>query len=280
MVIAQFDKNEVLKILAEAGKICPKKMPVYLVGGGAMAIRGEKDVTKDVDLILEHEEDAEGLGGALVSLGFEVNIQPPMECESLVDAKIMTALIGMRVDIFVRTVCHKLVFSPGMKERSEFYGNYGNISLSICSREDIFLLKSVTERGRDLDDMIVLFRKGMDKDALLTECQIQGQYDELLDGRIWEAFLLRKIDEMEEKYGVSIPWKRELRRIAETKLGSKLVLEQIKGGLNTVNRISERLGLRPNDVRQYISQLESKGMIKIDRTIRPNTIAMNNTAGQ
>ena len=267
-------------VLAEAGKICTKKIQVYLVGGGAMAIRGEKDATKDVDLILEHEEDAEELGGALISLGFEVNIQPPMECQGLVDAKIMTALIGMRVDIFVKTVCHKLVFSPGMKNRSEFYGNYGNISLSICSREDIFLLKSVTERGRDLDDMIVLFRKSIKKDALLTECQIQGQYDDLLDGRIWEAFLLRKIEEMEEKYGVSIPWKRELRRTAEAKLGSRLVLEQIKAGLNTVNGISKSLDLRPNDVRLYISQLETKGIIKIDKTVRPNTIAMNNTTDQ
>jgi predicted nucleotidyltransferase len=121
-------------VLAEAGKLCSRKITVYLVGGGAMAIRGEKDATKDVDLILEFKEDAEELGNALKGLGFEVNIQPPAECKGLVDAKIMTALIGMHIDIFIQTVCHKLILSQGMKARSDFFGDLNRITLNVCSR--------------------------------------------------------------------------------------------------------------------------------------------------
>ncbi|MCX6652443.1 MAG: hypothetical protein NT137_03705 [Methanomassiliicoccales archaeon] len=275
METTQFNKEEVLSVLVEAGKICSKNISVYLVGGGAMAIRGEKDATKDVDLILESEEHAEELNKALTRLGFEVSIRPPVECKSLVDARILTISRGMRIDIFVGTICDKLIFSQGMKKRSEFYSDLSQISLSLCSREDIFLLKSVTERNRDLDDMIVLYRKGIDKETLLTECRFQSQHDDLIGGRIWEVFLLIKIEEMEKKYGISIPWKRELSKIAEVKLGSKLVLEQIKGGLNTVPKISNGLKMKPAQVRQYLSNLEKAGIIVIDKTVKPNKVNLN-----
>ena len=277
METAQFKKDEVLSVLVEAGKICSIKIPAYLVGGGAMAIREEKDATKDLDIILESEEYAEELGNELKELGFEVNIRPPVECKSLVDAKILTAQRGMRVDIFVRTVCDKLVFSQGMKSRSEFYSDLGQISLSICSREDIFLLKSVTERNRDLDDMIVLYRKGINKETILTECRFQSQHDDLIKGRIWEAFLLTKIEEMEEKYGISVPWKRELKRIVEVKLSSKLVLEQIKNGLDTVPKISEELGLKSVQVKICLTHLETAGTILINNKVRPNKIALKDS---
>lgn len=241
-----------------------------------MAFRGEKDATKDIDLILETPENAEELGCALQGLGFEINIQPPMECKSLVDAKILTVSRGMRVDIFVRTVCGKLVFSEGMRSRSEFYGDLGNLSLSICSREDIFLLKSVTERNRDLDDMVVLYRKGINKSTLLTECQFQSTHDDLIGGRIWEVFLLLKIEEMEARYGISVPWKRELKRVADLKLGSKFALERIKGKIDTIPQLAKNLDLTSSEVRGIIAHLEKEGLAFVDRGVRPNKISLNN----
>lgn len=178
----------------------------------------------------------------------------------------------MRVDIFVKTVCHKLFLSNGMKGRSEFHGDMGHISLYICSREDIFLLKSVTERNRDLDDMVVLYRKGLDKDILISECRVQDDYDNLNRGRIWEAYLTTKIEEMEEKFGISIPWKNEIRRMAGLKLGRKMVLELVGEGADTVRDIAFRLGLDQADVRIYVRSLEMSGDVVLDRTVRPNKI--------
>ena len=160
-----------MAVLHKVGKTCSRKIVAYMVGGGAMAIRGEKVATKDVDLILESDEDVRDLRMAFTAEGFEVKVRHPEECRQLVDAVVLTATEGMRVDIFVRRVCNKLLFSEGMKRRSEIYGEMGCISLHICSREDIFLLKSVTERNRDLDDMVVLYRKGIDKAILIDECQ-------------------------------------------------------------------------------------------------------------
>lgn len=270
---ARFNKGEVLSVLADAGKSCSNRIPAYLVGGGAMAFRGEKDATKDVDLILAAPEQAEELGYALQGLGFEINIQPPIECERSSDARILTVPRGMRVDIFVGTVCGKLVFSEGMRSRSEFYADLGNLSLFVCSREDIFLLKSVTERNRDLDDMVVLYRKGIDKSTLLTECQFQSKHDDLISGRVWETFLLQKIEEMEERYGVSVPWKRELRREAELKLGCRLVLGKVKEGVDTVPRLAKALDLTEPDVRRAVGHLTREGLVLVDRNVRPNKIS-------
>ncbi len=274
METAQFDKNDVLSVMGAAGKICSRRIAVYMVGGGAMAIRGEKAATKDVDLILESEEDAKELSEAFKGLDFEVNSRHPMECRELVDAEIMTTMNGMRVDIFVRTVCHKLFFSEGMKGRSELVGEMGQISLNICSREDIFLLKSVTERNRDLDDMVVLYRKGIDKDTIMKECQIQDLLDSQVGGRIWEAFLSIKIEEMEGRFGITIPWKGELKRIADLKLGCVLVLNKIRAGSHTVNAISMELGIKPADIRKYVASLEDEGLVVSDRSKRPNQISL------
>ena len=114
----------------------------------------------------------------------------------MVDASIFSGDEGMRVDVFVGTICDKLVLSQGMKSRAEFIGDYGKMSLHLCSREDIFLLKSVTERDKDLDDLVLLYRRGIDEGIILEECRAQGKLDDLLGGRIWEAFLLIKIKEM------------------------------------------------------------------------------------
>lgn len=87
---AQFDKDAVLSVIRDAGTLCSSKIDAYMVGGGAMAIRGEKVATKDVDLILETEDDARELRDAFVKLDFEVNVRHPEECRELVDAEIMT----------------------------------------------------------------------------------------------------------------------------------------------------------------------------------------------
>ncbi|MFA5313017.1 MAG: hypothetical protein WC375_06870 [Methanomassiliicoccales archaeon] len=122
--------------------------------------------------------------------------------------------------------------------------------------------------------MIVLYRKGIDKEILLTECRSQSRHDDLVEGRIWEVFLLTKIQEMEEKFSISIPWKGELKRIADSKLGNRLVLEQIKKGVTTVPEIGSNLELEPVQVRRYLSDLEAIGVVEIDRKVKPNKITL------
>lgn len=271
---AQFDKDEVLAVISQAGSVCSQVMTVYLVGGGAMAMRGDKDATKDVDLILEDEGQARALRSSLEGLGFEVNVRPPLECRALTDASILTSPRGMRVDLFVRKVCNKLSLSSGMKARSQPLAQLGPISLRICSREDLFLLKSVTERSRDLDDMVVLYRKGIDGKVLIDECREQGSHDALGQGRIWEAFLLEKVEEMEERYGTSVPWKKELKRVARSKLGRSLILENLQRGSFTASDLGRLMESPSREVWAHVSNLEADDLIWVDRSKRPYVIHM------
>ena len=243
-----------------------------------MALRGEKFSTRDVDLIVETKAEAEELTDILTKLGFVVNTRPKNECRRMVDALVLAKGDGPRIDLFVVSVCEKLVLSEGMRSRSQLHSVLGRLSLRLCAREDIFFLKSVTEREKDLEDRFVLYQVGIDKEIVLRECELQSLDDASGKGRIYEAFLLAKLEEMEDRFDISLPWKERLRRIVERKLETKLVLERLARGGATVAKLSTDLGLPRSQVRAVLKQLEISNSIVIDRTRRPFVISARDRA--
>jgi len=269
MEASQIGREEVLSVLRNAGEICSRPISVYLIGGGAMALRSEKDATKDLDLVLESQDDADELKKAFERIGFRVDARRPDECRALVDAAILSKPAGLRADIFVGKVCDRLRFSEGMKSRAVLVDELGKVTLFMCSREDIFLLKSVTERTRDLDDMMSLFRGGLSRDTILAECDLQSALAGFRESQVWEAFLLVKIEEMENRYEISIPWKRALKSRAEIKMGAHQLLKRIDRGTLSVTRLSEETREPREFTRRCLHYLEEIGEIRIDRKSRP-----------
>jgi hypothetical protein len=265
--VDRFGWERIISVLADVGRLCSVQIPLYVFGGGAMAFRKEKEATKDVDVLVETTGHLEELKKVFAALGFKTGPHLPLECKALTDAAVLVDSAGMRIDIFFETICNKLSFSNGMESRSELYGDLNNLRLYVCSREDIFLLKSVTERSRDLEDMLTLYRKGLRKETLFEECQWQDETDK--EGRIWESFLVLKVEEMEEKYSIVVPWKEELRRIAEMKIGAALVMERLKNGVNTIPRLAENLCLTRMEVRSYVRYLEEDGRITANKIKKP-----------
>lgn len=151
--------------------------------------------------------------------------------------------VGWPADIFVGNICNGLRFSDGMKNRAELFERMGNIDLYLLSREDIFLLKSVTDRSRDLDEMATLYRKGLKKNILFEECVIQDLLEEPSYTRIWEGFLLTRMRELEERAGLTPPWIEELAKIAEIKIGAAIVLGNVRDGLEDMKRIEQQTGI-------------------------------------
>lgn len=272
MESSQIGREEVLSTLRKAGVLCSRRIAVYLIGGGAMALRGEKDATKDLDLVLERQDDADELKKAFERIGFTVNARRPDECRALVDAAILSRPAGLRADIFVGKVCGRLRFSEGMKQRAVLVDELGKLTLFMCSREDIFLLKSVTERTRDLDDMMSLFRSGLSRDTVLGECDLQSALAGFRESQVWEAFLLLKIEEMEKRYGIDIPWKRALKSRAETRMGAHLLLKEIDKGVHSISKLSEMTNETPEFTMKCLRHLEEIGEIRIDRKTRPHQI--------
>jgi len=121
------------------------EIKLYLIGGGNMSLLGLKDATKDIDVVLDEEENLHLLRKGLLECGYQ-------EVFSSIYRRMGSRLLmenedGFRWDVFVETICHGLVLSPYMRQRSrEYHLDLKNLRLLLLSKEDIFLFKGVTER--------------------------------------------------------------------------------------------------------------------------------------
>ena len=131
-------------------------------------------------------------------------------------ATAMENLEGFRWEIFVEYVAKKLALTNSIRLRTSKIFSGGKLTVSRLSNEDMFLMKSMTERDRDLEDMALIVRTGIDYKLVLNECMQQSEKDQR--GNIWEASLYEKCEELKEKYGVDVPIRKKLRKISENKM--------------------------------------------------------------
>jgi hypothetical protein len=205
-------KDDIEESLTRVGASLQHDVTAYLIGGCAMILYNAKVATKDIDLVMMSDEDAETVVAALSGTGF-TEAKPEDETYRRLGATIMMQdSRGTRFDIFVKTVCRKLRITDGMISRSTRHAVYGRLRINLVSPEDVFLFKSVTERAGDLDDMALLAERGLDWDVILGECLHQSR-DVIL-----EAFLAIRLQELEEAKGIVSPIKATLETLAEKKL--------------------------------------------------------------
>lgn len=233
------------------------------------AIRNEKRTTKDVDLILPSQSQAAEITLTFSSLGMNVNLRPVPEVKITQKETVVS-----NADIFVGKICNGLRFSDGMRDRAELFEKMGNIDLYLLSREDIFLLKSVTDRSRDIDEMAVLYRKGLKKTILFEECANQDLLDDPPYARIWEGFLLERMKELTERYGFRVPWIQELEDIAEMKVGAAIVLNKVRDSTAYMGTIEQGTGISEDELERYIAHLEGEGLISVDRGRHPHVLSL------
>lgn len=156
-----------------------------------------------------------------------------------------------------------------MKARAEEVLTAGPVKFMMLSKEDVFLLKSITERDRDLQEMVDLLRSGLDGRTILDECMILDGLESLPPPRSWMHYLAVRLGEMEKAMGAAIPWRKEAYRSAEARTGSWLVLFKIQEGHVTAGAISDAIGIDKMYVRQYLALLEKEGKVIADRSRRP-----------
>ncbi|MCK4444206.1 MAG: hypothetical protein KAW09_06665, partial [Thermoplasmata archaeon] len=247
------------------GKNLTSEIKGYMVGGGAMSLRGDKEATKDVDVVFSSRSEATEFISALRRCSFRRKRDLP-EVYGLMDTyAVMRAEDLFWFDIFVKRVCRKFYLSEGVKERADEWGTLGKFRLYLCSREDIFLSKSITDRDSDLEDMAVLYRRMLDFDTILKECEIQTENSEM----IWHLYLAEKIDEMELAQKLIVPWKEEFRERGGRILLEKFVPQYIAKGENTVARMTSISDVEEKLVRNVLSDLEERGIIEANRKTRP-----------
>jgi hypothetical protein len=248
----------------EIGVRLERPLNIYVIGGGAMAFRGDKDSTKDLDLVVLSDEDGIMLTSVTKSIGYRVNERIPPECRSLTDAVILTASSGERVDIFTSKICGRLTFNESMAARSEMLLRSGNALVWLASREDIFLLKSVTERDKDLDDMLALFLRGLDGKTIMKECGTQSGTQIESEEPIFEAFLAVKLEELEAYGGIQIPWRGKIQKEAEAKVLRAVILRIANTDNFNAEDLSRLTEMRHAAVMKELRELVRDGLIYLD----------------
>lgn len=135
-----------------------KDVVCYAFGGNAMMFYGYKEETKDVDLVFETAEDRQEFIHALKKLGYrEWSPFTIYISEKLRDKHrpLVFKREDGRFDLFVKSI-FKTILSQKMKEEvfavHEFLGNH-KLLVKVLRKEYIILLKSVTDRERDFDDI-------------------------------------------------------------------------------------------------------------------------------
>lgn len=152
----------------------------YLMGGGAMTLRGHKDATKDVDVLVGSEDAFEALREALTALGYapvpETDLS--MAYRDLGAQLILEADDGVRFDVFDRKVVGKIELTEQMAERARQEGPvYEGEALVLypLAPEDIFLFKGMANRQADAADMRTLVQATADFEYGTVMAELERQ---------------------------------------------------------------------------------------------------------
>jgi hypothetical protein len=268
-----FNKNYLQQEFSKLALIIKNPITIFIVGGGAMAFYGLKDATKDIDTIINDQEELKYLTVALESLDYKNpdSIIITRAYHKMRANEILENPDGFRWDIFIKKVCDALTFSDAMKKRAHELSTNGKMKIQIASKEDIFLFKGITEREADLDDMRILAESGLDWKTIKQECQNQT----LLSGVLWESALYQNLLDLKEKYHIESPIEKPLRNAAERKLIEITLTNEIKKGNNTIKNISQKIKEPQNFVRIELKRLAMKGIVTVDKSHKPHKFFIN-----
>ncbi|RLE58483.1 MAG: hypothetical protein DRJ32_06380, partial [Thermoprotei archaeon] len=116
-----------------------------------------------------------------------------------------------RIDLYIHRIAGKLVLTESMLRRADVR-RYGRLTLYLASNEDIVLLKSVTDRFRDILDIELIvktLKTRLNWNTILEELTIQEE----LTQRHFCLSVLETIEALEERLKIKIPIKIKLKRI-------------------------------------------------------------------
>jgi len=199
----RFGRDYIEAELKQIAEQLQTDVEAYLIGGGAMSLRGGlKDTTKDIDLVVVDEEALSRLMGVLNDLGYSEVTDLGDEYDRLGARHCVRNDAGCQFDVFYRQIADKLFFSDGMQARSEPFLSDQYFSVGLVSFEDIFLFKAVAERPDDIGDMATLVQTDLDFGVI--EDEIEQQVD-LLGGEQFVTVISESLERLDQNEGIQTP---------------------------------------------------------------------------
>lgn len=265
----RFDSEYIRSELIRIGDQLDTGLTAFLIGGGALAFRGLKETTKDIDLVVADGDDLHQLQTTLMKNGYDIVKEPGKEYHDLGAQRIVENDDGCRIDIFNKQVVDKLVLSTGMRWRSETYIDTGGLTVALVGFEDIFLFKAVAGRTDDIEDMFVLVQTGLDFDVIENELdkQIDKLGQELFVSYVNEALL-----ELEDRHNITTPLSETTGEITNRVYRELEVLQAIDES-TSLRELKEMHDLPAEEVVEVIQRLENKGALTVedDRVSKEST---------
>ena len=254
--------------LEQLGATLETDVDAYLLGGGNLILRGLKDSTKDLDIVVEDSDDFLALGEALRESGYEERTSLEAAYEQLEPAVVFENEGSPRYDIFVETVAGALQLTGAMKDRADRTFEYGNLRLHLLSLTDIFLFKSITEREGDFEDVALIARQAsVDWRELLEEIRRQDD----LTGQYFSFAVLDTLDLLKRRENIESPIHSQL--VSHCLERALLVsLREAK----TIRDLREELDFPDHRIYNTLRKLEGEGAIEVDRSGSLNEYRVKN----
>ncbi|MFW6144455.1 MAG: DUF6036 family nucleotidyltransferase [Candidatus Natronoplasma sp.] len=251
------------------GKGLSQKTDVYLIGGGNLILRGLKDSTKDIDIVLGGKEDLDRFVSALQKAGYERNTVLKKTYERLDTRTVLEKTNHPRWDIFVEKVAGMLRLTEEMKARISKKEDYSDLTVHLVSLTDIFLFKSVTDREGDLEDAALIMQQGeVDWDHLMGEIKKQEETSE----RIFSFSVLTTLEILEERYDLESPIiKKLISHCLERSLLISLKEEK------TIKDLKKEVDFPSYQIYNKLRKLEDEGEIEVDREGKLNKYRTKST---
>lgn len=204
-----------LEELRKVSNALTARTTVYMFGGGVLALKNLKVRTKDLDLVVRGLASSDRLLRAFESVGYTRRQRLAGAYRKMHASAVLDNLEGFRIDLFADIICRALEYTPTMQARAvPFELGVGLLDLRLAALEDVFILKSVTDRPRDVDDMARLARLGLDwkavQDEMLRRRRTGGKF-------FMPAFVL-SLEELEENHNIPVPILPKMREEVEQDL--------------------------------------------------------------
>jgi len=206
-MISEF--NKIKELFKEINDNLESKIEIFIIGGAVLLYHSLKPSTKDIDIVIESKTKFIEFEKALKKAGFKTK-ETSIEYKNL-NLNYIFEKEDFQIDLFHKKVCSKFYLSPHMEKRAEKIINLSNISVFLCSKEDIFLFKTMTDREGDLDDCISLSTSGLNWDTIYNELLFQIKES----GKdIWITWVGERLNLLEER-GLNIPILSKVNVLAE-----------------------------------------------------------------
>jgi len=252
------------------GERLESTLHAYLFGGANLLLRGLKKATKDLDIVVESEGNFFTLKDALLALGFEPLARARMtpSDKKLNPSGIYVSKNLPRFDLFTKVICNAFFLTEEMKARAKAMV-FGTLVLHLLSLEDVFLLKSITEREGDIEDMATILRLGGGL-----------QWDEILRTYFKEEEAIKKhfcftildnIEILQQREGIAVPIHGQLLRHCI----DVSILQALAYGAASIGEIRKLVDFPEYTIRNRVGKLVKEG--KISKCLKKGRLALTLT---